>query len=68
MIESAKLIGDEQSKLLTQEKLLSEEVQIKQSIFQKQAPTKQALVTDTDMQERYRTYNPLWICLFFDGI
>lgn len=43
LIEAAKHLGDEQAKLLTQEKLLSEELQIKQSIFQKQAPTKQSL-------------------------
>ena len=42
-IESAKLIGKEQARLLTQEKLLREEVQIEQRRFQKQAPTKQAL-------------------------
>jgi len=45
LIEAAKHIGKEQARLLTQEKLLSEEVQIKQRTFQKQAPTKQALET-----------------------
>ncbi|MCO4846230.1 MAG: DUF4139 domain-containing protein [Sulfurovum sp.] len=44
-IEAAKYIGTEQARLLTQEKLLREEVQIKQRKFQKQAPTKQALET-----------------------
>ncbi len=44
-IESAKLIGEEQARLLTQERLLTEEVQIKQRAFQKQAPAKQVLQT-----------------------
>ena len=42
-IESAKLIGSEQARLLTQERVLSEESKLKQRNFQKQAPTKQAL-------------------------
>ena len=42
-IESAKLIGVEQSRLLTQKKLLIQEVKLKQQLFRKQAPTKQAL-------------------------
>ena len=42
-IESAKLIGAEQARLLTQERVLSEESALKQRNFQKQAPTKQAL-------------------------
>jgi len=44
-IKSAKLIGGEQAKLLMKEKLLTEEVQIKQRAFQKQAPVKQVLQT-----------------------
>lgn len=44
-IESAKRIGEEQARLLTQEKSLSEEAQILQREFQKQAPSKQALQT-----------------------
>ncbi len=43
LIESAKRIGEEQSRLLTQKKLLTQEVQLKQQRFRKQAPTKQAL-------------------------
>ena len=43
LIESAKRIGEEQSKLLLQEKSLGEEVELQERIFQKQAPTKQAL-------------------------
>jgi|GEM_PF-700353 len=42
-IESAKLIGAEQARLLTQERVLSEESELKQRNFQKQAPTEQAL-------------------------
>lgn len=42
-IESAKRIGEEQSRLLTQKKLLTQEVQLKQQHFRKQAPTKLAL-------------------------
>ena len=45
LIEAAKHLGEEQSRLLTQERLLDEEVQIKQREFQKQAPTKQVLGT-----------------------
>ena len=45
-IESAKRIGEEQAKLLTKEKRLIEEVQIKQRKFRKQAPSKQLLQTD----------------------
>jgi len=41
-IESAKLIGAEQARLLTQERDLSEERALKQRNFQKQAPSKQA--------------------------
>ncbi len=43
LIESAKQLGEEQARLLMQEKLLSEEVEIKQRRFQEQAPSKQAL-------------------------
>ncbi|WP_373028882.1 DUF4139 domain-containing protein [Sulfurovum sp.] len=46
LIESAKQLGEEQARLLMQEKLLSEEVQIKQRRFQKQSPSKQALGTE----------------------
>ncbi|WP_373032206.1 DUF4139 domain-containing protein [Sulfurovum sp.] len=46
-IESAKRIGEEQAKLLINEKRLTEEVQIKQRKFRKQAPSKQLLQTDT---------------------
>jgi hypothetical protein len=45
LIEAAKHIGEEQSRLLTKERLLNEEVQIKQRRFQEQAPSKQAMVT-----------------------
>jgi len=41
-IESAKHIGIEQSRLLTQKKVLSQEVKIKQQLLRKQAPTQQA--------------------------
>ena len=41
-IESAKHIGMEQSRLLTQKKVLTQEVKIKQQLFRKQAPTQQA--------------------------
>lgn len=44
-IESAKLIGEEQARLLTKEKQLTEVVQIKQRSFQKQAPSKQVVQT-----------------------
>lgn len=44
-IEAAKHIGIEQARLLTQEKLLREQVQIEQRRYQKQAPSKQALET-----------------------
>ena len=46
LIESAKQLGEEQARLLMQEKLLSEEVEIKQRRFQEQAPSKQALGTE----------------------
>ncbi len=42
-IESAKLIGKEQARLLTEERVLSEESELKQRNFQKQAPTQHAL-------------------------
>lgn len=42
-IESARLIGEEQAKLLTQERVLTEEIRLKQRAFQKQAPIKQAV-------------------------
>ena len=45
LIEAAKHMGVEQAKLLMQERLLSEEVQIIQRRFQKQAPSKQAIET-----------------------
>ena len=45
LIESSKRIGEEQARLLTQERLLNEEVHIKERAFQKQAPTKQVLQT-----------------------
>jgi hypothetical protein len=45
-IESAKRIGAEQAKLLIDEKLLTEEVQIKQRAFRKQAPSTQLLQAD----------------------
>ncbi len=41
-IESAKHIGMEQSRLLTQKKVLTQEVNIRQQLFRKQAPTQQA--------------------------
>ena len=41
-IEAAKRIGDEQSRLMTQKKLLTQEMTIKQQRFRKQAPTQQA--------------------------
>lgn len=41
-IESAKLIGEEQSRLLTRKKMLSQEMNIQQQRFRKQAPTQQA--------------------------
>ena len=44
-IESAKLIGNEQARLLRQERELSKESALKQRNFQKQAPVKQALQT-----------------------
>lgn len=44
-IESAKLIGEEQARLLTQEELLAQEAQNKQSAFQKQAPSELAVQT-----------------------
>jgi hypothetical protein len=44
-IESAKLIGEEQARLLTQEKSLIQEAQNKQRAFQKQAPSQQVLQT-----------------------
>lgn len=40
-IESSKLIAQEQSKLYTQEKLLNDEVFVKQKEFEEQAPSKQ---------------------------
>ncbi len=46
LIETAKQLGKEQARLLSQERLLREEVQIKQRTFQKQAPTKQAFGTE----------------------
>jgi len=44
-IESAKLTGEEQARLFTQEKLLTQEIQIKQSEFLKQAPSQQVVQT-----------------------
>ena len=44
-IESAKRIGEEQARLLTQQRLLSEEGELKKRNFQKQAPTQHALRT-----------------------
>ena len=46
LIEAAKHIGEEQARILTQERILSEEVQILQRRFQKQALSKQALGTE----------------------
>ena len=45
-IESAKLIGEEQSKLLTQERTLKKESLRLQRAFKKKAPTKDAIQTD----------------------
>jgi hypothetical protein len=45
LIEAAKHMGIEQARLLAQERLLNEEVQIIQRRFQKQAPSKQAMET-----------------------
>ncbi len=45
LIESSKRIGEEQARLLMKERLLSEEVLIKENRFEKQAPTKYALGT-----------------------
>lgn len=42
-IASAKRIGEEQSRLLTQKKLLADEVNLQKRLFLKQAPTKEAL-------------------------
>ncbi len=46
LIKAAKVIGEEQSRLISQERLLNEEFQIKQKRFQKQAPSTQALGTE----------------------
>lgn len=43
MISSAKLLGEEQSRLLTQKKMLTDEVTLKRRLFLKQAPTQKAL-------------------------
>jgi hypothetical protein len=44
-IESAKLIGKEQARLLIEEKVLSEESELKQRNFQKQAPAQHVIQT-----------------------
>ena len=46
LIEAAKVIGEEQARLINQERLLNEEFQIEQKRFQKQAPSTQALGTE----------------------
>ena len=43
LIDAAKRLGDEQARLLMQENLVKEEVQLKEHTFVKQAPTKQAM-------------------------
>ncbi|PHS38373.1 MAG: hypothetical protein COB07_08785 [Sulfurovum sp.] len=50
-IESAKRIGEEQARLLTQRRVLNEERELKQRNFQKQAPTEQAVQMNKSCKE-----------------
>ncbi len=67
-IESAKLTGEEQARLFTQEKLLTQEIQIKQSAFLETSTFATSSANHPIMQQGVRNYYSLWVCLFFQQL